>query len=386
MFYRLPPAGDRILVSGGGSREALARYWSPFTVNWYGSGTSALAAAVSAAISRKPVPAPEVLVPAYTCPDVISAILFAGAKPVLVDLVAQRPWLDLDAVDRCMNRNTVAIVAINFLGIRERIASLRAKAAASDAVLIEDSAQSFPLDAQDIGESSGDLMVLSFGRGKPVSLLGGGAVLVRDTALSRLLPQRAVRANDMRARVRFRLQIAAYNFLRRPSAYWLLEALPFLGLGQTVFKPLPAIEPPIPSLDALGANIDAYRQGGQAQRGWRTMLADRKPRGVVDLAAVCGANVTTRLLRYPLLVDNVARDHVHTALQRAGLGSSRLYQQVLPTVVGIPESVRAQGEFPNAARFAASLITLPTHDNVTERDIARTIAIIEAETPRASAL
>lgn len=385
MFYKLPPAGNRILVSGGGSRQALAHNWSPFAVHWYGSGTSALAAAVSAAILRKPVPAPEVLVPAYTCPDVISAILFAGAKPVLVDFTTQRPWLDLNAIDRCTNRNTVAIVAINFLGIRERIASLRAKAAVGDAVLIEDSAQSFPRDAQGIGESSGDLVVLSFGRGKPVSLLGGGAVLARDAALSRLLPQRTVRPSDMPARVGFRLRIAIYNFLRRPSAYWLLDALPFLGLGETVFKPLRAIEPATASLDSLGANIDAYRQDGRAQRHLCAMLADRKLRGVVDLAAACGENVTTRLLRYPLLID-AARDHVHTALQRAGLGSSRLYQQVLPTVAGIPASVRAQGEFPNAARFAASLITLPTHDNVTERDIARTIAIIEAEMPRAGGL
>lgn len=385
MFHKLPPAGNRILVSSGGSCQALTQNWSPFAVHWYGSGTSALAAAVSAAVLRKRVPAPEVLVPAYTCPDVISAIMFAGAKPVLVDLAAQRPWLDLDAVDRCANRNTVAIVAINFLGIRERIATLRAKAAASDAVLIEDSAQSFPLNAQDIGESSGDLMVLSFGRGKPVSLLGGGAVLARDPALSRLLPQRTV-DNDVRARVSFRLRIAVYNLLRRPSVYWLLDAVPFLGLGRTVFKPLPAIEPPTSSLDSLGTNIDAYRQGGRAQRYLRTMVADRKLRGLVDLAAVCRVDVTTRLLRYPLLLDNAASDYVHTALQRAGLGSSRFYQQTLPMVPGIPESVRAQGEFPNAARFAASLITLPTHDGVTERHIARTVAIIEAEMSRASGL
>ena len=59
------------------------------------------------------------------------------------------------------------------------MAVLRPLADAAGAVLIEDSAQAFPRDGG--GDFwQGDLVVLSFGRGKPVSLLGGGAVLYRD--------------------------------------------------------------------------------------------------------------------------------------------------------------------------------------------------------------
>lgn len=380
MFYKLPPAGNPIVVSGGGrSRDAVARNWSPFAVHWYGSGTSALAAAVSAAIVRKAVPSPEVLVPAYGCPNVASAVLFAGAKPVLVDFAPQRPWLDLDAVERCASRNTVAIIAINFLGIQERVELLRAKATAVGATLIEDCAQSFPIDAEDVASLGGDLVVLSFGRGKPVSLLGGGAVLARTAELARVLPQVGFTGMGIRARIRFRLRVASYNMMRRPRAYWLLDGLPFLGLGRTVYKPLHVLEAPAASIDFLGNNIDAYRLGGEPQRRLRALMEELPDGRLIDLPATCGVRESARLLRYPLLLDSEACRRLDTALRRAGLGSSRLYRHALSAVPEIPSSIRDQGDFPRARHFAESLLTLPTHAQVDQRDIDRMAEILRTE-------
>ena len=50
-------------------------------------------------------------------------------------------------------------------------------------VLIEDDAQYLPLDSEP-ASYCGDLVIHSFGRGKPVSLVGGGALLIRRPALS----------------------------------------------------------------------------------------------------------------------------------------------------------------------------------------------------------
>lgn len=379
MLYQLPPAGNAIVVAGNSTvLPQIERDWVPFSVRWYGSGTSALAAAVSAAVARKRVRSPEVIVPAYACPDVVSAVLFAGATPVLVDFVPHRPWLDVEACRRRVNQNTVALIAINFLGIPERVQSLRTVTAACDAVLIEDCAQALPIGTEATAALGGDLVVLSFGRGKPVSLLGGGAVLSR-VELSRLLPTADPSGAGLRARAQFRLRAMTYNVLRRPRLYWLLNALPFSGLGKTVFKPLPALAPAQSSIESLGANIDRYRSIPNPVHELRLGLREVPPSRALDLAAACAVPDSTRLLRFPLLVEPAACARVDDALRRAGLGSSRLYQVSLPMVVGIPEAVRTQGDFPNAREFAASLLTLPTHAQVKQRDIDRMAAILRRE-------
>lgn len=383
MFYQLPPAGNSIVVSSGGlSRGDIEQIWPPFTVRWYGSGTSALAAAVSAAVAKRAVQTPEVLVPAYGCPDVVSAVLFAGARPVLIDLVPRRPWLDLEAIERRISRDTVAIIAINFLGIQERVERLQTLAAAAGAVLIEDCAQAFPFESEEVAALRGDLVVLSFGRGKPVSLLGGGAVLSRVTELSRLLPEVSGRVSGFGARAHFRLRAIAYNLFRQPRIYWLLTSLPFLGLGTTVFKPHTEIEPAPISIDSLGANVKRYQCASDTQRRLRDALRPLVHENLVDLAEACGNRDHARLLRYPLLLDAAVCARVDAAMRRVGLGSSRLYQRAMPELPGIPDSVRQQGDFPNARRFAESLLTLPTHSHVKQRDIDCMAAILHRELER----
>src|SRR5690606_25588815 len=109
------------------------------------SGTSALSGAIKLAIdARKPAGTPEVLIPAYGCPDLISAIVAQGATPVLVDFIQNRPWMDLEKVEEAISANTVGIVAVNFLGIPERLPQLSAIAKHHSVHLIDDSAQCFP--------------------------------------------------------------------------------------------------------------------------------------------------------------------------------------------------------------------------------------------------
>lgn len=173
MFFQLPPAGNPITLK----KSEKIPTWLEAVIEsskfqLYGSGTSALAAAIKAAIANKGINQAEVLLSAYTCPELVSAILFAGANPVLVDFESKRPWLDLVELDNKLTDKTVAIIAVSLFGIPERFDKLKAIIRDRGVVLIEDSAQYFPASDRDI-EWQGDLTVLSFGRGKPISLLGG---------------------------------------------------------------------------------------------------------------------------------------------------------------------------------------------------------------------
>jgi dTDP-4-amino-4,6-dideoxygalactose transaminase len=372
MFYQLPPAGNRLCLSGAGKTESEHEHlFTPYTPFFYNSGTASLAAAISAAIRNKPVEAPEVILPAYGCPDIVSAAVFAGAKPVLVDLQDDRPWMNLEQLSASINRNTVAVVAVDLLGIPERITAIRSILDQTDALLIEDSAQAFPLRMDKLFWG-GDLVVLSFGRGKPVTLLGGGAVLARDSALGKLLHAGANHNGSGRL---IRLMALLYNVMRLPYLYWIPQGLPFLRLGETRYHPLTAIE----SMDSerlrlLESNIAQYQH---QKNDVQTAMADiaRGAGGggaaLIDLPAVCRVEPYRRLLRYPLLIQAEWRDRVYHRLRKAGLGPSILYPTSLPSIPGLGARMGSQGNYPAAEAFAGRMLTLPTHDRVRDADIRK---------------
>ena len=372
MFYQLPPAGNRLCLSGTGKHESGQEdFFSPYMPYFYNSGTASLAAAISAAIRYKPVEKPEVILPAYCCPDIVSAAEFSGAKPVLVDLENERPWINLEQLSASINRNTVAVVAVDLLGISERLTAIRKIVGPADVLLIEDSAQAFPLH----GEKQfwgGDLVVLSFGRGKPVTLLGGGAVLVRDPALGRLLIEGVPQYG---AGPLFRLTGLLYNMMSSPYLYWMPQGLPFLHLGETRYHPLSAIETMDPvRLRLLYRNVSEYQHGNNdVQAALADIAKEAGGMGgrAIDLPAVCRFQPHRRLLRYPLLVQAELRDRVYHRLRDSGLGPSLLYPSSLPRILGLESLLQGQGDFPAANAFARRMLTLPTHEGVRNADIVK---------------
>ena len=239
MFYQLPPVGNPVhFLVEDHPDTSLNTFFSPYRQSYFSSGTAALAAAITAAMRAKDVKHAEVILPAYGCPDLVSAVIYAGARPVLVDLEPDRPWMDLEQVLAHINACTVAIVAASLFGISERIALLRPIAEQFNAIIIEDSAQAFP-GKEEGNIWQGDLVVLSFGRGKPVNLLGGGAVLLREAAVGDMLPiADEDSANSKCNHALFHLKVLMFNRMISPRLYWLPQSLPFLNLGETRYYPL----------------------------------------------------------------------------------------------------------------------------------------------------
>jgi dTDP-4-amino-4,6-dideoxygalactose transaminase len=368
MFYVLPPAGDAIRLRPAAT-AGLEAVFAPYRPRYYASGTASLAAAVQAALSLRPRPQPEVLLPAYGCPDLVAAVAHTGARPVLVDLAPERPWMCLSELEAAINDRTVAVIAVHLFGIRERLAPLRELTRRQGVLLIEDSAQAMPEHFE--FECAGDYVVLSFGRGKPVSLLGGGAVLAADGDLLEALPQPHRPPGGAAA---LTLKAHLYNLLRRPRCYWLPQALP-LGLGETRFQPLKVVG----GMDRyrerlLAGNLQAYRARSAAAQQLLAPAVSNLP-GLTDLAAACGAN--GRLLRYPLLFSEPRlRDEALRELSAAGMGCTRMYSAALPQIDGVREWLHRCGRYPNAEAFAARVLTLPTHSCVRAIDVRRAAAIL----------
>ncbi len=293
---------------------------------------------------------------------------------MLVDLESDRPWMDLEQLPSKLSSRTVAIIAANLFGIPERIEQLRAFTNQADAVLIEDSAQGFP-GSRESDIWGGDLVVLSFGRGKPVSLLGGGAVLFRNANYGDLLPTvTPLHAEGLLKHSIFRLKAHLYNWMILPRLYWVPQNLPFLHLGETRYHPLPGIDAMDQArLELLPDNIAAYRNNdSEAQKGLAGILEelDSNSAGIIDLPKQCQVPRERRLLRYPLLVDASLRDRLYHQLQRSGSGPSVMYPAALPGISGLQSLLSDQAPFPAAEAFAARILTLPTHRWVGLEDMA----------------
>tara|TARA_R110002074_G_scaffold383969_1_gene564405 strand:- start:386 stop:1546 length:1161 start_codon:yes stop_codon:yes gene_type:complete len=366
--------------SHGLAAAPWAEHYEPVFVN---SGTAALSLAVKLAVSSKQIRrSPEVILPAYGCPDLVAAVVAQGARPVLVDLAEGRPWMNLEAVENAVTENTVGVIAVGFLGIPERLFALRRVADKNDVTLIEDSAQVFPPSSS--GNGLADYVVLSFGRGKPINLMGGGALLIRkdhaeEIALNSASVLGALPELEVSAGTAWRVRRWLFNLLLTRPLYGLMEHIPFLGIGQTAFHSLGSIDRQTPVEGLLEAGIEGFNNRKDNGAAWSEALLGLIGKGWVQLAPECFDEAALEglvppspiLLRYPLLAPSrQIRDKALLELNRGGIGASAFYGQALPAIDGVSELVSvAASAFPCACDFAERLITLPAHEDVCTGDI-----------------
>jgi dTDP-4-amino-4,6-dideoxygalactose transaminase len=378
----LPPAGNPVSLRSENALQLEHRVqleFSGYHTTWVDSGTSALALALlTAKQARTDIAKPEVIIPAYCCPDLVAAAVHAGVKPIAVDISPNDPAYKLDNLTTALNQNTLAVIAVNFLGVRESLAELRVLLTKHPAVfLIEDNAQWFP-DESETGSLAGDFVVFSFGRGKPVSLLGGGLLLSKLS--SALAPCSRAQQGQL-AQYKTKFKFLAYNLLLLPQAYQLLARNPLIKLGETHYHPLLQIA----AMDSyrhhlLAENIRAYR----ASRHITAALAAEYDRilathNVSNQLLAVNSTRCARLLRYPLLLETPEqRDKLLAALTQQGLGATAMYQKPLEEIDRMMPMITT-GNSDNARSFAARLITLPLHSGVTKKHcelIASCIALL----------
>ena len=185
-------------------RQTLARRYGATAladVQLYHTGRSALAAAIQSLV---PAGSP-VIVPGLTCIAVIRAIKAAGCTPVYVDIDPATLQYDLGALARTLKQlstprltpakplqldksdkvcYTGIVMAQNTLGRSLAMGKIQPLADAAHFAIVEDLAHSagrFYPDGREIG-TVGAAAVLSFGKGKSIDTIEGGAAILRRTA------------------------------------------------------------------------------------------------------------------------------------------------------------------------------------------------------------
>jgi dTDP-4-amino-4,6-dideoxygalactose transaminase len=211
---------------------------------------------------------------------------------------------------------------------------------------------------------TGDFGILSFGRGKGMTGGGGGALLIADAESRRRAEEDLVVA-DHGSRARFAMTLFAQWLLARPALYALPSALPFLGLGETVFRaPNPPRAMRADSARVLMQTISLSDREAERRRRnadtLRAMLGDDADR----LVSVPSA-LQPGWLRFPVRGER----HPSQVTRGASLGCVPGYPRSLDTLPEAQANLAHPPRVPGARELASRLWTVPVHGLLTNRDI-----------------
>lgn len=328
------------------------------------SGRALLSQLLAALKGRMDSRRNQVLIPGYTCYSVAASAVRAGLSIACYDLNPLTFEPNMDSVHAMAGPETLAIIGQHLFGIPAPMSGLMSVSRSVGACFIEDAAQGFggKLKGKPLG-TMGDYGLFSFGRGKPLPMGTGGA-LVGDSEMLRTLVPEPSYSGYLSL-----LITATSRILSHKRVYGILESLP-LGLGKTIFDPGFPIEGMPRVLERLGAGF---------RRDIETLNSHRSDVAQV-YREVIGSSVTPRVdpadcavyTRYPVMAG---REAIPENLFRFGV--RRMYPRAILDEPAIkPYCLSGNMSTPGASTMAERLITLPTHSAIslkTAHDIAEKV-------------
>ena len=344
--------------------QAIGAEYNPRRVLLVDSGTSALALALRAAAAARPGPA---ALPAFSCYDLATAVDAAGVPFVLYDVDPQTLGPEPASLQRAMAFGAGTVVVAHLYGVPVDVATVEQQI--GDAVVVEDAAQAVGTRIRGRPAGSfGYAAVLSFGRGKGTTAGRGGALLAHD-------PRAAIVIEELEPTLgpSGRSGIAgliAQWLLARPGIYGVPASLPFLRLGETLYRsPHPPGPAPPFSLGVLSRTQLLAAEETAARRRHAQRLAV----AVASAPLLHGFTGTPETqpgyLRFPLLPPTSAAAAVRGGWGRS-LGIWPSYPRSLAELRGFGERrVNRSETFPRAGELADRLVTLPVHSKLSVCDL-----------------
>mgnify|MGYP000004545318 CR=1 FL=1 len=322
----------------------------------------------------------QVVVPGYTCFSVPSAVVRAGFSVRLCDMNPKTLEFDARRLAEVADSEVLCVLATHLLGIGVDVPRVAGLCHPQGIFVVEDVAQAFggECDGKPFG-SLGDVSFLSFGRGKNITCGSGGAILTNDDRIGEALAQVYAQLPDesLAGRLKNWLEVAVTQWLIHPSRYWFPAGLPFLKLGDTKFY----TDFPITRMDSVRAGLLRHWQKRLSRStASRVEHAEQLRRSVpshVQTITPSGRGQSV-YLRFPLLMrSKQAKEALCRRSSEQGLGISALYPCAVKQIAELSGTLSTQ-QVPESTMIAERLVTLPTHELVSDSDLVRLNAAVES--------
>lgn len=400
----LPPAAAPIylndIINGlkgafNGQREVerfraeLKNYFGVKHCFLVSSGKAALAIILQALHELHP-DRDEVIIPAFTCYSVPSAIKRAGLMIRLCDNDLNTLDFNFDQLEEILaakktnpgepsaSSRLLAVLPTHLFGIPADVDRVKKLRTDPDMTIIEDAAQSMggKHNSRKLG-TLGDIGFFSLGRGKVFSTTEGGVIITnRDTIAEKIdtciagLP-----SYNFIGTLKFIVNTCLLAFFQRPAFFWLPKGLPFLKVGDTIYDPnfkicrLSSFQAGL-SLGWQNKLKKLQKKRRQRIQGWTSRLEKR-----YNLHCTNQKN-SPAFIRFPIRVaNNAGWKKILEVSETCGLGIMSTYPDAINGIKELRKDFLGQN-YPAAKELSKTLLTLPVHPFVSSRDIKRTALII----------
>jgi len=342
------------------------------------SGKAALTLILLALKEKRP-DRDQVLIPAFACYSVPSAIVRAGLRIQLCDINPNTLDFDFKQLkEKLKNPRLLCVIPMHLFGLPADVERLRSMMPDPTVAIVEDAAQAMGGEwkGKQLG-TLGDVGFFSLGRGKALTAVDGGVIITDDDELGERLRVKVAALPQCRGLqvVKQCVYALALAVLLHPDFFWFPSALPFLHLGETRFD----ATFPIHRLSAFQAGMlrGVGKRLGEMRRARQVNIrfwAENVPN------ALTGDFETQPklpdLLRFPLHMDNSeVADLLVQQSARLGLGLARTYPDAIQGIVELESQLKGQ-DAPNARRAAQEMLTLPVHGFLVPRDRALIIRLL----------
>lgn len=310
----------------------------------------------------------EVLIPGYTCYSVAAAIAKSGLKITIYDLDPATLYPDLESIENAVTEKTLAVITQHLFGMLTPISEIKKITHKHNAYLIEDAAQAFgKCDDEKVPGTMGDFGLFSFGRGKPLPVGGGGALVSGRN--SEIFDE--IRLYRPKKGYKQVAVTAATQIISKPAFYWIPELLP-LGLGETVFDPDFNVESMPNAINKILSSALAHLNQLNRHRKW---LSGVYSENIAAKYRIKNTGNVTSVIRFPVMLTNAS---LCKDLNR--LGGRKMYPKAISDESVIRKHIRQnQIPTPGAVEISKKLFTLPTHMGI-DNTVARRISAIVKET------
>lgn len=325
------------------------------------SATAGLHLAVMALIK----PGDEVITTAMTFASTVNAIIYAGGKPVLVDIDPHMFNIDVNEVEKAITPKTKAIIPVHFAGRPCDMDALEALAEKYNLGIIEDAAHALGAQykGRKIGAGRGNnhIAVFSFHPTKNITTGEGGMVCTNDEDAAEIMSMQ--RQNGMSKGAWNRYQAngkAHYDIFKPGLKYQMMDIQAAIGRDQLTH---------LEEFNARRREIVARYQ---------KELADVK--GLILPPEIEEGNVHSWHIYTPLIdIDTLgfSRDDFMAQMSKRNIGTAYHYQALhLFTCYGEITGLKA-GDLPNAEYVSERIVSLPLFPAMTDEDVTDVIEAIK---------
>lgn len=303
-------------------------------------------------------PGQDVICPSFTFVSTANAILRVGARPVFAEIEETTLGLDVADVARRVTDRTAAILPVHYAGVAPDMEGLLGLAKSRGLRVIEDAAQGLGATwrGRPLG-SLGDAGCLSFHETKNITCGEGGAIVVDDPALA--ARAEVIREKGTNRSAFLRGEVDKYTWVAEGSSYILSDVLAAI---------LDAQLDRFAEIQARRADISARYQAGLAD--WSRSRGVRMTQGLSERTP----NHHIFLLLFP---DGESRNGCMDHLKSRGVLATFHYVPLHSSPFGrtlVPGGL----ELPVTDRVARTLLRLPLHPLLTEKDVDRVVAAVRS--------